>query len=173
MKKVNNPCYNYKIYLIVTSANLINEHLFSFSYNEHLFSFSYWLRSIYFLSLIIHYNSKKWEIIDTTRGVLPRSSRNIPGSDTNRRITQYCSLLGFPTLKVLSLVWTYRFLGPALNGFTIPRTRPPCVKPMTLKSFEFYTWVPLSNDVTYDFMNNEGITFQYDRVLIEFNCQMS
>ena len=64
---------------------------------------------------------------------------NVPSFDNNRRTTQYCLFWGFATLKVLSLVWTYRLLGPALNGFTISIAHPPCVEPWTFKSIEFYT----------------------------------
>ena len=77
-----------------------------------------------------------------------------PGSDTIWRTTQYCPLWKYKgsgpnpppltSLKDLSL-WACSFLGfSSLNGFS-HKTRPPCVEPMTLKSFEFHTWVPLGN----------------------------
>ena len=75
-----------------------------------------------------------------------------PGSDTIWRTTQYCPLWKYKgsgpnpppltSLKDLSL-WACSFLGfSSLNGFSY-KTRPPCIEPMTLKSIEFHTWVPL------------------------------
>ena len=54
--------------------------------------------------------------------------------------TQYCPLWGLP-LTALSL-WACLFLGLPLKGFS-HKARPSCVEPWTLKSIEFYTWVPL------------------------------